>query len=69
VSGRLDREARQYYAGPQYAAVVSATALLVRSPVGRLIGSFVRRLTRPLSPIRTFTSESEALAWLKGFLE
>ena len=69
VSGALDRDARQYYASTQYAAVVSATALLVRSPVGRLIGSFVLRLTRPLSPIRRFTSESEALAWLKGFLE
>ena len=69
VSGPLDREAREYYAGPQYAALVSATALLVGSPVGRVIGSFVLRLTRPVSPIRIFTSESEALAWLKGFLE
>ena len=69
VSGPLDRTAREYFAGPQYAAVVSATALLVGSPVGRLIGSFVLRLTRPVSPGRIFTSESEALAWLKGFLE
>ena len=69
VSGPLDRAARQYYAGPEYAAVVSATALLVASPVGRLIGTFVIRLARPVSPIRIFSSEQEALAWLEGFRE
>ena len=67
VSGQLDRAAREYYAGPEYAAVVDATALLVGSPVGRMIGTFVLRLARPVAPIRVFTSEPEALAWLEGF--
>jgi hypothetical protein len=68
VSGQLDRAAREYYAGPEYAAVVNATALLVGSPVGRMIGTFILRLARPVAPIRVFTTEPEALAWLGGFL-
>ena len=67
VSGPLDREAREFYSGAEYARVVSATALLVGSPVGRVIGTFVLRLNRPVSPIRIFTSEAEAVAWLEGF--
>jgi hypothetical protein len=67
VSGPLHREAREFYSGAEYARVVSATALLVGSPVGRLIGTFVLRLNRPVSPIRIFTSEPEAVAWLEGY--
>ena len=66
VSGPLHREARES-TGAEYARVVSATALLVGSPVGRVIGTFVLRLNRPVSPIRIFTSEPEAVAWLEGF--
>jgi hypothetical protein len=62
------REARQYFAGGRDIETTTAVALLVRSPVSRVIGNFFLGLNKPQFPIRTFDSEADALAWLKGFL-
>jgi len=64
----VDREARAYYAGPESAANVSAVAVFTASPTQRTIGNFFLMLNKPRFPIRFFTSEAEALAWLEGFL-
>lgn len=64
----MDREARLYFAGEETAQVESAAALLIGSPLTRAIGNFFMGLNKPLIPTRLFTSEVEALAWLKGFL-
>jgi hypothetical protein len=65
----MDRAAREYYAGTELAAVVSAAALLISSPVGRVIGTFFLRIAHSATPIRLFTNEQEALAWLEQFRE
>lgn len=64
----MDRAARLYFAGPETAQVESAAALIVSSPLARAIGNFFMGLNKPLFPTRLFTSEAEALAWLKTFL-
>ena len=62
----MDREARVFFAGPETAQVESAAALVVRSPLTRAIGNFFMGLNKPLFPTRLFTSEAEALTWLKS---
>ena len=69
AGGPMDRAAREYYAGTELSTVVSAAALLVGSPVGRVIGSFFLRIAQPATPIRIFTNEQEALDWLERFRE
>jgi len=64
----MSREARTYFAGPETAEVESAAALLIRSPLTKAIGNFFMGLNKPLFPTRLFTSEAEALAWLRGFV-
>ena len=64
----VDRGARSYFSGPETAKVVSASALLVGSPVSRMVGGFFLGLNRSIVPTRLFTSEVEALGWLHGFL-
>lgn len=64
----IDREARLYFAGEETAKVESAAALLVGSPLTRAIGNFFMGLNKPLIPTRLFTSEAEALAWLRGMV-
>lgn len=64
----IDREARKYFAGPETAKVESAAALLVKSPLSRAIGNFFMGMNKALTPARLFTSEPEALAWLRGYL-
>jgi hypothetical protein len=64
----IQHEARQYYAGPETANVEKAAALLIGSFIGRVIGNFFLGLNKPLTPTRLFTSEEEAVQWLKEFL-
>ena len=65
----LAREARHYYAGEEAAKVASAVAIIVGTPVSRVLGNFYIGLSNPHLPSRLFSSENEALAWLKGYLE
>lgn len=65
----LAREARHYYAGEEAAKVASAVAIIVGTPVSRVLGNFYIGLSNPHLPSRLFTSEAEALEWLKGYLE
>lgn len=64
----MSRDCRKYFAGPETARVESAVALLVVSPIARAIGNFFMGLNRPLIPTRLFTSETDALVWLRDFV-
>jgi hypothetical protein len=64
----IERAARAHYSGPESARVHLAVALLVGSPLSRAIGNFFMGLNKPLIPSRLFTSEPDALAWLRGFV-
>jgi hypothetical protein len=65
----LARGARHYYASEEAANVASAVAIIVGTPVSRVLGNFYLGLSNPLLPTRLFSSEDEALEWLKGYLE
>lgn len=57
-------EARAVLAGPEAARVSRAVALLIGSPLSRVLGNFYLRINRPETPTRLFSSEAEARAWL-----
>jgi len=65
----MTRETRQYYAGAEAAKVASAAAIIVGTPVSRVLGNFYLGLSNPHLPSRLFTSEDEAMEWLKGYIE
>ena len=62
----LDKQARKVYATESDFAM--AQAMLVDSAFTRISANLFIRIARPLHPTRMFTSEEEAIAWLKGFL-
>ncbi len=62
-------EARALFAGPAATSVCRAVALLIGSPLSRVLGNFYLGFNRPETPTRLFTSEDEARAWLRTFLE
>jgi hypothetical protein len=64
----VSRDARAYYAGEEAAQSGVAAALLIGSPLARAIGNFYMQFNKPVFPVRLFTAEAQALAWLKGFL-
>lgn len=65
----MTRETRQYYSGGEAAKVASAAAIIVGTPVSRVLGNFYLGLSNPHLPSRLFSSEDEALEWLKGYIE
>ena len=65
----IDREARLYYSSAEAARLSTAVALLVESPVTQVMANFFIGFNKPLIPIRLFTSEVEAIVWLKSFID
>ncbi len=65
---KIDREAREYYTGPENAKVVRATAMLIGSSVGRIIGNFILRVNHPPFPFRLFSDEESANSWLRDLM-
>lgn len=63
------REARHLFAGEEAQGSATAAAIIVDTPVTRVLANFYLGLSKPRLPSRLFSSEDEALAWLKGYLE
>ncbi|MFH1682495.1 MAG: STAS/SEC14 domain-containing protein [Candidatus Woesearchaeota archaeon] len=63
----VEHPARKFFADESFSKFTKASALLVGSPLSKVLGSFFIGLNRPPYPIRIFSSEDEALEWLKKF--
>jgi len=63
----VTREARTYFSNPDIRARTIAQALLIDSGPSRVMGNFFIGLNRPSFPVKLFTSEEKAVAWLRGF--
>lgn len=48
--------------------VVSAVAIVVGSPLSRMMGNFFINVNKPKAPTRLFDDEAAALAWLKEYV-
>ncbi|MFC1862542.1 hypothetical protein ACFL1Z_01130 [Thermodesulfobacteriota bacterium] len=62
----IDRESRKFFSELENNLAV---ALLVGSPLSKIIGNFFIGLNKASLPLKLFTSEDEAIRWLKGFLQ
>lgn len=60
------REALALGASSEVAAVTRRMAILVGSPVSRVLGNLFIRVRRPDFPTRLFGDEGSARAWLHG---
>lgn len=58
------REARDYFAGPEAEQATLAVALLIGSPVSRVLANFFLRFGAKRMPTALFTDEAAAIAWL-----
>ena len=48
--------------------LVSAVAVIVGSPLSRVMGEFFLSVNRPRFPMRLFGDETSAVAWLEAFV-
>ncbi len=65
----ISREARAFFAGVENAEVQKAAALIVSSSISRIVGNFFIGLNKPIVPTKLFTSEVDALNWLKDYFK
>lgn len=63
---RMTQECRRHFAGEEHAAVFTKCALVVTSPISKIIGNFFLGANKPLRPTRLFTNVEEGLQWLKN---
>jgi len=64
----VSKDARDYYESDEAIRLLAATALLVQSAAGKMIGNFFLLVTRPRTPCKMFSDEAEAVRWLRGYL-
>lgn len=64
----FDRDARNYLASDDFAAHTSAVAILVGTPLSKVLGNFYLGVQKPATPTRLFSTEDAALAWLTNFV-
>ena len=62
-TGPQDRPARTEFA--RRGDLVSAVALIVGTPLSRMMGNFFLSVSRPMAPTRLFDAEAPAVAWLR----
>jgi hypothetical protein len=60
------KEAREEFCSDSAANVSTSVALLVGSPVSRVIGNFFLRREKHRAPTQLFSDEQEAIGWLMG---
>lgn len=62
----MTRGARVFFArGDENPAVTTQVAMLVSSPIGRVVANFFMGLSKTRVPTRSFTDEAKALSWLQ----
>lgn len=65
----VTREARAGGVSKEFDGMRPASALLIGSVLSKAIGNLYLGLNKPEHPVKLFTSEAEAIVWLKGFLQ
>ena len=60
----MDRDARKRFSKE---TTVSAVALLVGTPLSKIIGNFFVGLNKTSIPFKLFTSKTDAIVWLEAF--
>jgi hypothetical protein len=64
----MTREARSHFSTNGRKTNINSFALIVQSPLSRIIGNFFMSLNKPEIPARIFDNEDEALRWLNKYL-
>jgi hypothetical protein len=64
----ISKEARDHFSMRERKAGVNAIAMVVKSPVSKVIGNFFLGLNKPMVPTQMFNTESSALKWLEKYV-
>jgi hypothetical protein len=65
----ITKEARDYLGSTDGSEGVIASAILIGSPVTRIIGNFFMSINKPIIPVRLFNEREDAKKWLSQFIK
>lgn len=65
----ITKEARDFFSMRGRESRVFAFAILVDSPLSKIIGNFFMGLNKPRVPVKLFTKEDKAIDWCKKLKE
>ena len=63
----ITKEARDFFSMNNRSSYIVAFAIIIDSPLSKIIGTFFMGLNKPRVPARLFTNEQEAILWLKNY--
>ncbi|MES2140927.1 MAG: hypothetical protein V4511_14565 [Bacteroidota bacterium] len=63
------KPARDFFASEAGCEGINATAVIIDSPVGSILGNFYILINKPLRPVKLFTDKLKAKKWLAQFVE
>jgi hypothetical protein len=66
-TGPQDRKTRAEWT--RRSDLLSAVALVVGTPLSKVVGNLFLSVSKPPFPVRLFDNEASALTWLKGFVD
>jgi hypothetical protein len=65
-----DQQTRTLWASKAVSDALKAIAIITgNSPITNMIGNFMLTITKPLVPLKLFSSEQAALPWIEWFLD
>lgn len=64
----MAKEARKHFSTNGRETKITSMAIMVKSPLSRIIGNFFMGLNKPEVPARLFDDENMAVEWLKKYL-
>jgi hypothetical protein len=64
----ISKEARDHFSLRNRKSAVNSFAIIIKSPLSRIIGNFFMGLNKPAVPVRLFDNEKDALKWIKQYL-
>jgi hypothetical protein len=64
----MTREAREFFSTRGRETNINSMAVIIRSPISRVIGNFFLGINKPAVPTRLFDNERDAALWLKNYI-
>ena len=65
----ITKEARDHFSIHGRETNITSFAVIIYSPLSRIIGNFFMGLNKPSIPAKLFNNEKDAIEWLKEYLE
>jgi hypothetical protein len=64
----ITKEARDYFSMKGRESKIVAFAILINSPLSKIIANFFMGLNKPRVPVKLFTDEDLAIEWCKNYI-